>query len=91
MSRRSKFEIRLKILEAIREGVDKPTRIMYASNLSWNPTKKILENLVENGLVTEICSTESKKSRRRYMITDKGVAVLDYLKNAKKILPIDQI
>ena len=30
--RRSKLEMRLMILAAVKRGVDKPTRIMYAAN-----------------------------------------------------------
>ncbi len=89
--RRSKLEIRLKILEAVRDGVDKPTRIMYAANLSWKPAKRMLTKLMEQGLIAELRSTESKKSRRRYAITEKGLAVLNYFDEARKILPIEEV
>jgi predicted transcriptional regulator len=89
--RRSKLEIRLKILAAVSDGVDKPTRIMYAANLSWKPTQRILSELVEQGLIDEVKNPESAKSRRRYLITDKGVSVLDYFERAKKILPIEEV
>ncbi len=45
--RRSKLDIVLIVLGAVRRGMDKPTRIMYAANLSWKPTQKILDNLVD--------------------------------------------
>jgi len=89
--RRSKLEIRLKILAAIRDGVDKPTRIMYAANLSWKPTQRTLSQLVEQGLVAEAINPERMKSRRRYEITEKGIAVLAYFDKAKEILPIEEI
>lgn len=89
--RRSRLEIRLKILGAVREGEDKPTRIMYAANLSWKPTQRILKQLTEQELVREIRNDENVKSRRRYEITEKGVAVLEYFDKAKKLLPIDEI
>ena len=89
--RRSKLEIRLKILDAVRNGVEKPTRIMYAANLSWKPTQRILSNLTEQGLVAEVSDTESVKSRRKYKITEKGIAVLDYFDEAKKLLPIEEV
>jgi len=83
--RRSRLEIMLGILAAIKGGVDKPTRIMYAVNLSWKPTKKILSDLVEQSLLeVRIASGLSKK---RYVITEKGVNVLDYFEKAKEILP----
>ena len=89
--RRSKLEIRLKILAAIRDGVDKPTRIMYAANLSWKPTQRTLSQLVEQGLVAEAINPERMKSRRRYEITEKGIAVLAYFDKAKEILPIEEV
>jgi len=84
-SRRSRLEITLIALSAIRDGTDKPTRIMYAANLSWRPTQRMLSNLVEQGLI-EVTSG-SGKSKKRYVITEKGVNVLDYFEKANEILP----
>lgn len=89
--RRSKLEIRLQILAAIRGGQDKPTRIMYAANLSWKPTQQILAQLIEQELVSEHRNNESAKSRRRYQITEKGVTVLEYFEKAKELLPIENL
>ena len=83
--RRSRLEIILNILSAVKEGTEKPTRIMYAINLSWNPTKKMLSNLVEQGLI-EI-RTASGISKKRYFMTEKGVNVLAYFEKADEILP----
>ena len=90
-SRRSKLEIGLKILNVIRKGVDKPTRIMYAANLSWSPTQKMLSKFVEQGLITVIQNTKGKKSRLRYVITEKGSATLDYFDEASKILQTESL
>jgi predicted transcriptional regulator len=79
------------MLAAIRGGEEKPTRIMYAANLSWKPTQNVLAQLVEQGLVREIRGAENVKSRRRYEITEKGVAVLDYFNKAKEFLPLDEV
>lgn len=89
--RRSKLEIRLKILSAIQDGVDKPTRIMYAANLSWKPTQNILTQLCKQELINKIEEDNKIKSKRRYEITEKGVAVLKYFDDAKKLLPVDEI
>ena len=89
--RRSKLEIRLTMLSAIRDGVDKPTRIMYASNLSWKPTQRILAQLIKQALITEIEEKDNAKSKRRYEITEKGVAVIKYFDDAKKLLPVGDI
>ncbi len=86
--RRSRLEVRLKILESIRNGLEKPTRIMYASNISWNRAMKMLNRLVEHGLVDEFIDTRGVKQRRRYKITEKGVSVLDYFDEGRKILQI---
>jgi predicted transcriptional regulator len=90
-ARRSKLEIMLTVLKAIRDGVDKPTRIMYAASISWNPTQKILSKLVEQGLIIKVMDVSNKKSKRRYTITEKGVAALEYFDNAHKIIPIEHI
>ena len=87
--RRSKLEIALIVLKAIKDGVDKPTRIMYAAGLSWSPTQKILSKLVEQGLIIIVMDAGSKKSKLRYAITEKGVATLEYFDNASKIIPIE--
>ena len=89
--RRSKLEIRLKILTTVRQGVDKPTRIMYAANMSWKPVQRILSHLVEQGLLLEVLNTESRQSKRRYQITEKGEQVLDYFEKAKDILPLEDV
>ena len=83
--RRSRLEIILSILSVVREGKDKTTNIMYAVNLSWDPTKKILSDLVEQGLLE--LRIASGLSKRRYVITEKGVNVIDYFEKAKEILP----
>jgi predicted transcriptional regulator len=85
--RRSRLEIILSILSAVRDGMDKPTRIMYAANLSWKPIQKILSDLVEQGLLE--MRIAPGLSRKRYVITEKGVNTLEYFKKAKEMLPED--
>jgi predicted transcriptional regulator len=89
--RRSKLEIRLKILAAVKQGVDKPTRIMYAANMSWKPVQLMLSHLVEQGLLLEVIDTGNKQSKRRYQITEKGEKILDYFEKAKDILPLEDV
>ena len=71
--------------------MDKPTRIMYASNLSWKPTQRILASLVGQGLLREILVSGSGRSRIRYEITEKGLNVLDYFSGAEALLDIENI
>ena len=85
-SRRSKLEIQLEVLKAVREGVDKPTRIMYAANMSWNPVRKILDSLVDGGLLSVISNTVGNRAKRRYEITEKGISVLNYFEGAKELV-----
>jgi len=87
--RRSSLEITLKILDTVRNGEEKPTRIMYASTLSWRRVNRMLCSLVDQGLVSEVIDTmRGMKKRRRYKITEKGVSVLDYFDEGRKILQI---
>ena len=87
-SRRSRLEITLSILSAIRDGVDKPTRIMYAANMSWRPSQRILSKMVEQGLIeVKMTSGTSKRQYKRYVITEKGINVLDYFDKGYEILP----
>ena len=79
MGRRSRLEILASILEAISEGIRKPTRIMYSTNLSWLPTQRYLTLLVERGLLNE-----SKYKRRKvYDVTEAGKRFLHHLDQAR--------
>jgi predicted transcriptional regulator len=86
--RRSRLELTLSVLESIRAGIDKPTRIMYDSNLSWEPTRRILSNLVDQGFLSEMHTSEDKRSSTRYAITEKGLNVLEYFGEAKKLIDV---
>ena len=86
--RRSRLDIQLDVLNAVRKGVGKPTRIMYAANMSWKPVRKILDSLVDGGLLSVIENTNGKTVKRRYEITEKGISVLTYLEGAKELVTI---
>lgn len=86
--RRSKLEIMLKVLEAVREGVDKPTRIMYAVNMSWNPTQEVLARLVEDALIQVTEEPGGRRSKKRYEITEKGANVIRYFQGVKALINI---
>jgi len=74
MVRRSRLEIYFDVLKTVEKGIDKPTRIMYKTNLSWSPLHEILDSLVEGGFIIDRLSKNSK----RYQITDKGRRALSY-------------
>jgi len=83
-SKRSRIEIYLDVLNAIRRGTHKPTRIMYRTNLSWKPLMRILESMAEQGLVR----VEENGNRTTYWITEKGKNVLNYFKEAMDLIKI---
>jgi predicted transcriptional regulator len=86
--RRSKLEIMLNVLGAIERGVDKPTRIMYAANMSWNPTQKVLNKLVHEGHITVTEEFGTQRAKKRYDITEKGRNVLRYFQGAEELISI---
>jgi predicted transcriptional regulator len=61
---------------------------MYAANISWNPVRKILDSLVDGGLLSVICNTVGSRSKRRYEITEKGISVLYYFEGAKELVDL---
>jgi len=88
-NRRSRLDIMLNVLLAVKDGVEKPTRIMYATNLSWKPTQNILNDLVRQGLIRELSSEKEKRTKSRYVLTEKGEEVIRYFEKAKDLLAID--
>lgn len=86
--RRSKLEILLTVLRAVKSGVDKPTRIMYAANMSWNPTQRVLKKLVSEGHLEVIEEPSVLRAKKRYVITEKGASVITYFKGAEKLISI---
>jgi predicted transcriptional regulator len=59
-------------------GEEKPTKLMFKANISWNVIKEILEILVTKELVTEHVIGKVK----RYKITEKGIQVISYYQRA---------
>jgi predicted transcriptional regulator len=83
-SKRSRIEIYLDILQTIKKGVDKPTRIMYRTNLSWKPLMQFLDTMMEQKLITY----EELGSHITYKITEKGTNVLNYFHEAMQLIEI---
>lgn len=74
MVKRSRLEIYFAVLEVIQQGINKPTRIMYETNLSWITLHEIIKQLILCGLIR----TTKKGKNNRYYITDKGSSALLY-------------
>jgi len=86
--RRSKLDIMIKVLSTIRDGEHKPTKIMYAANMSWNLTQRVFEDLVEQGMLNINEMPGAKRSTKRYNLTEKGQKVLEYFEGAKTLLNV---
>ncbi len=86
--RRSKLEIMRTVLGAVKSGIGKPTRIMYAANMSWNPTQKVLKKLVAEGHLDVIEEPSVQRAKKRYIITEKGASVLRYFRGAEELINI---
>jgi predicted transcriptional regulator len=87
-TRRTRLEILLGVLNAIKDGETKPTRIMYATNMSWTPTKKILTKLIDQGFIDVSEEPSGGRSKKRYDINEKGMHVLRYFNGAQELLYI---
>ena len=88
-SRRSKLEIYLEVLNIIKNGTSKPTRIMYQANISWQPLMKVLTSMSNQGLIEEIDTTSisrkrDKRTSKIYQITMKGEKVIQYFRGMKE-------
>jgi len=90
VERRSKLEIYLEVLQIIKNGTSKPTRIMYNANISWQPLMRVLGSMKGQGLVNEIDVTgqerkRDKRTSKLYEITMKGERVIRYFRGAKEL------
>ena len=89
MSRRSKLEIHLCVLQIIKSGTSKPTRIMYEANLSWDHLNRVLGLLKKQRLVEEVDTSGSrrrdKRTNRKYLLTQEGENVVRYFLGSKAL------
>jgi len=88
-ARRSTLNLILAALTAIRDGCDKPTRIMYACNMSWKSMKKMLKKVTEKGYVVEVEHHGNKRSTKRYIISKRGKNILRHFEEAKDQIGVD--
>lgn len=90
-NRRSKLEIYINVLETIKEGTTKPTRIMYGANLSWKLLQGVLDSLIDQGLIDEVDQTRSKDKRtsKIYEVTSRGDSVIRYFGHARQLVDVD--
>jgi len=90
-TRRSRLELYLDVLTVIKNGTEKPTRIMYEANLSWTLLQDVLDSLATQDLVEEIDMAESrdKRTARIYRISEKGEHLIRYFHHAEQLLSLD--
>ncbi|MBD3171828.1 hypothetical protein GF326_05095 [Candidatus Bathyarchaeota archaeon] len=87
--RRSRFELYIAVLTEIMNGSTKPTKIMYGANMSYKPLQEILQSLLEQGLIDESDKKiKDKRTKVKYVLTQKGVNVVKYYSKAKDLIEI---
>jgi predicted transcriptional regulator len=85
--RRSSFQIAVDVLKVINEGEFRPTRIMYASNLSWNTLRSTLDLLVNKGYTEEQFDQQTRG--KQYIITPSGMNVLKYYDRLEDLVKLE--
>ena len=84
--RRSKLEMYVGILSVLaNRGPLKLTHIMYKANLNCSVLTEDLGFLIQKELIEE---RNVGKNRKVYAITQRGVTVLKYFRELKRMLPI---
>lgn len=78
MVKRSILEIYFDVLEVIQSGTDKPTLIMYETNISWVTLRNVFDVLSESAFIT----VRKKGKSKRYHITEKGEKALSFHKKS---------
>ncbi len=84
--RRSSFQIAIDVLSVINQGESRPTRIMYASNLSWNTLKSTIDLLVNKGYAHEVGGIGGRG--KQYHITQSGMNVLRYYDRLEELVDL---
>ena len=84
-ARRSKLQISIEVLEAISRGEFRPTRLMYACNLSWRSITDVLSLLESKGYIEDLCGGGNRK---KFSITSKGTEILGYYDGLEKLVQI---
>ncbi len=80
---RSRLGIIRDILKTVNEEGKTPiTRIMYGARLPYDRLDSILNDLMKKGLIKKIDDNE----RKYYVITEKGIKLLDEIERLEKIL-----
>ena len=81
------MEMYMNIMQEIIGGTVIPTKLMYATNMSWKPFQLMLRSLIDRDLVVE-CESEMGDDRSRviYGVTEKGRHVVEYFGKAQALV-----
>jgi len=85
MDRRSRTELIVDILTEALQGANK-TNIMYMANLNFLRFNRYFSELIDKGLIAEVDNPGS--GNFMYKTTDKGKALLEVLKKAKRFISL---
>ena len=75
----------IEVLETISQGEHRPTRLMYACNLSWSSMKNVLGILEAKGYIENLTSEGKRKNLR---ITREGTEILNYYNGLEELVNI---
>jgi len=83
--KRERLEVIYDILKVVRDSGNsiKPTRLLYASNLSPQMFKEYIDELLGKGF---LASTEDDDNRRTYSLTTKGFTFLEKYKTVMEMI-----
>lgn len=92
MVKRSRLQIYLDVLKAIRDGIEKPTRIMYQTRLSWSILKVALSSLERQGNIKtdEVALGRYRRASKVYRITKKGESALKYFEQGEDLFRLEE-
>ena len=84
-TRRSKLKMSIEVLETISQGEHRPTRLMYACNLSWSSMKNVLGILEAKGYIEDL----SRDGKRKHLsMTREGTEILNYYNGLEELINV---
>jgi len=86
--RRSKLQMSIEVLDTISCGEHRPTRLMYACNLSWRSINDVLSLLESKGYIEDL----SEEGMRKHLsITNNGKELLGYFSGLENLVQVSNI
>lgn len=81
--RRGRLEIYAQMLRIAKDEIG-PTRLMYASNMSWTSCNKFISDLIARDLIARKYAGKTKGGRDKatYKTTDRGLELLKTIQSS---------